>query len=127
MKCIQWLDDDSRFISGGWDGFVYMWTLNPEQTGRQDQKQSENIVFKYNIEKNKTIQFSCVANKPDEKNTLFCAGTDKSIKEIVFDKVNNQVENFSVDVGFNVSQMIQMFGGKAFIIGMAEDDKPGSI
>ena len=31
VRCLQWLDDDSGFISGGWDGNVYTWKLIPNK------------------------------------------------------------------------------------------------
>jgi WD40 repeat protein len=30
VRCVQWLDDDSGFISGGWDGSIYMWKLKED-------------------------------------------------------------------------------------------------
>ena len=35
VRCLHWMDDDSGFISGGWDGFVYCWNL---YTDKNDKK-----------------------------------------------------------------------------------------
>jgi len=36
VSCLHWLDDDSGFISGGWDGYVYTWTLMTDKRNDQE-------------------------------------------------------------------------------------------
>lgn len=120
MRCIQWLDDDSGFISGGWDGAVCQWNLHPKQGDPKDGQEKEpNPQYKFSL---KNVNFSCVANKPDIKNTFYAVGTDKSIKEI-----ENGKEKLRFEAGVNISQLVTMHGARAFFAGVAEDDKPGSI
>jgi WD40 repeat protein len=120
VRCIQWLDDDSGFISGGWDGAVIMWKLHPDQSaGKDGQEKEANPIQRYNL---KNVNFSCVANKPDDKKTFYAVGTDKSIKEITDGK-----ERMRYEAGVNISQLVVMHGARAFFAGIAEDDKPGSI
>ena len=120
VRCIQWLDDDSGFISGGWDGAVCMWKLHPDQGNEKNGVDREaNPYQKYSL---KNVNFSCVANKPDSKTTFYAVGTDKSIKEI-----ENGKEKLRFEAGLNISQLVLMHGARAFFAGIAEDDKPGSI
>jgi chromosome segregation ATPase len=120
VRCIQWLDDDSGFISGGWDGAVCQWNLHPKQADPKDgQEKESNPQYKFSL---KNVNFSCVANKPDMKTTFYAVGTDKSIKEI-----ENGKEKLRFEAGVNISQLVTMNGARAFFAGVAEDDKPGSI
>jgi len=120
VRCIQWLDDDSGFISGGWDGAVIMWKLHPEAAiGKDGADKETNPIQRYTL---KNVNFSCVANKPDSKSTFYAVGTDKSIKEIEGGK-----EKLRYEAGVNISQLVLMHGARAFFAGIAEDDKPGSI
>ena len=38
VKCIQWLDDDSGFISAGFDASIFLWKLHNDYTLSKDQK-----------------------------------------------------------------------------------------
>ncbi len=78
VKCIQWLDDDSGFISGGYDANIFLWKLHVDPIQSREQKET-NPVFEY---KQKNVIFSCVAYKPDTKYSIYAVGTDKSLKEI---------------------------------------------
>jgi WD40 repeat protein len=121
VRCIQWLDDDSGFISGGWDGAVIMWKLHIDQSSGKDgsHDKESNPIQKFTL---KNVNFSCVANKPDSKSTFYAVGTDKSIKEI-----ENGREKMRYEAGVNISQLVLMHGARGFFAGVAEDDKPGSI
>ncbi len=96
VRCIQWLDDDSGFISGGWDGAVCMWKLHPDLGNEKNGVDREaNPYQKYSL---KNVNFSCVANKPDSKTIFYAVGTDKSIKEI-----ENGKEKLRYEAGLNIS------------------------
>ena len=36
VRCLHWLDDDSGFISGGWDGNVFVWKLQLDPNDPKD-------------------------------------------------------------------------------------------
>lgn len=36
VRCLHWFDDDSGFISGGWDGNVYTWNLYLDKKDPKD-------------------------------------------------------------------------------------------
>lgn len=36
VRCLHWLDDDSGFISGGWDGNVYTWKLKIDKKNEKE-------------------------------------------------------------------------------------------
>ena len=75
VRCLHWLDDDSGFISGGWDGNVFTWKLILDPSDSKDQNPQSRFTIK-------NFNFSCVANKPDSKQILYAAGIDKTIKMI---------------------------------------------
>ena len=121
VKCIKWFDDDSGFISGGWDGFVNYQKLYKDDVGQYHQK---------------NMQFTCVANKPDSKEICYVAANDKSVREVFvgFDRnEKNQDKNktskctLQYDAGVNISQLVLLNGARALIAGVHENDKPGSI
>ena len=68
VRCIKWYDDDSGFISGGWNLF-------------SDKKDPNDVNPKppYSL---KNQQFASVANKPDSKTIAYVAGVDKTIRTI---------------------------------------------
>lgn len=123
VSCLHWLDDDSGFISGGWDGYVYTWKL---QTDKRNDQELNNPRYPFAL---KNFQFACVANnrtasidKPEAKTVVFASGIDKTIK-----KIEQGVEVQRYDAGANISQIQLMRGGRAIFAGIAENDRPGSI
>ena len=122
--CIQWFDDDSGFVSGGWDGSVFIWRLHADQNLGKDGQQKEGVPDPNPIGfKRKNVNFSSVAIKPDSKTTVYAVGNDKSIKEIEKD-----TEKFPrYEAGVDISQICLMHGARAFFAGVAEGSKPGSI
>jgi WD40 repeat protein len=40
VRCLHWLDDDSGFISGGWDGNVFTWKLNLSDDAKDENPKS---------------------------------------------------------------------------------------
>ena len=115
VRCLHWFDDDSGFISGGWDGNVFCWKL---YTDKKDPK-DENPQFHYKL---KNFQFTCVANQPDSKSVIYAASSDKTIKTISGGNLQTTYET-----GVNISQIKLLNGGRAMFAGVAENDRPGSI
>lgn len=115
VRCLHWFDDDSGFISGGWDGNVFCWKLYTDKKDPND----ENPQYIYSL---KNFQFACVANQPDSKSVVYAAGIDKTIKTIVAGNINTTYE-----AGVNISQIQLLNGGRALFAGVAENDRPGSI
>ena len=76
VRCLHWFDDDSGFISGGWDGNVFCWDLFPNKS---EDKEVDGPYMIYSL---KNFQFACVANHPDSKTKIYAAGIDKTIKTI---------------------------------------------
>jgi WD40 repeat protein len=77
VRCLHWFDDDSGFISGGWDGNVFCWDLFPDKS-----REDKEVDGPYMIYSLKNFQFACVANHPDSKTKIYAAGIDKTIKTI---------------------------------------------
>jgi len=115
VRCIHWFDDDSGFISGGWDGNVFTWKLYTDKTDVQDQNPKSAFTIK-------NFQFASVANKPDSKSIIFATGVDKTIKVI-----ENNKPILTYEAGVNLSQIQILHGGRALFAGVAENDRPGSI
>ena len=110
VRCISWFEDDSGFVSAGWDGNIFVWKL----------KNSQGPEFEY---ARKGTNFSSVVGTGEPSaNLIYAVGTDKSIKEI-----ENGKEKTRFEGGQNISQIALMHGGRALFAGLADDDKPGSI
>lgn len=45
VRCLHWFDDDSGFISGGWDGNVFCWKLYTDKKDPND----ENPQYIYSL------------------------------------------------------------------------------
>lgn len=45
VRCLHWFDDDSGFISGGWDGHVFTHKLYLDPINKED----TNITSKFTI------------------------------------------------------------------------------
>jgi WD40 repeat protein len=115
VKSIYWQDDDSGFISGGWDGNVFVWKLFTDPYNPKDQ----NRVHMYYI---KNFQFVSVTNKPEHKSVVYGAANDKTIKMIDH---GHLVMNY--EAGQMINQIQLLHGGRAIFAGLGENDKPGSI
>lgn len=75
IKCIAWLEDDSGFVSSGWDTNVYVWKLN---SGSTDNK----FVWEYKI---KSVNFTCLtAYKPEgeKKPLIYATDTTRCLREL---------------------------------------------
>ena len=115
VRCIHWFDDDSGFLSGGWDGYVYYWNLYSDPNNPKDVNPRLNYYHK-------NYQFTSVVNKPDSKSIVYSSGMDKTIKVIDKGKLV-----LTYEAGLNISQICIMHGGRAMFAGVAEGSKPGSI
>lgn len=96
VRCLHWFDDDSGFISGGWDGNVFTHRLYSDPNKKDEGNQS-TVMSKFNI---KNFQFACVINKPESTEVLFATGQDKSIKMI---QKGKEIERY--EAGSNISQI----------------------
>ena len=73
IRSISWLEDDTGFISSGWDASIYFWKLNNQEP-----------LWVY---KKKNVEFTCVtsfkAEGPQEYDPyIYVSGTDRSIREL---------------------------------------------
>jgi len=90
VKRISWLDDDSGFVSCGWDQTVYLWKLalaknqddNQHSIANEDKtKKLTNPVWEYRL---KNVDFTSVKTyrKQGEENpSFYITGSDKSLRE----------------------------------------------
>ena len=81
VRCISWFEDDSGFVSAGWDGKIFTWDI-------MDNSKTESE-FKL-----KGTNFSSVVKVPDKK-TIYEVGTDKCLREISYEA--QQDKNAPVD------------------------------
>jgi WD40 repeat protein len=93
VRCLHWFDDDSGFISGGWDGNVFSWKLYTDKKEPKDVNPKSQFTIK-------NFQFACVANKPDSKSIVYAAGIDKTIKRIEDGNLT-----LTYEAGANISQI----------------------
>lgn len=118
IRSIAWLEDDTGFISSGWDAAVYVWKLN----------QKENTpIWEYKM---KSVNFTCVTTfKPEgtTKPLIYATGTDKTIRELI--EGNNQIgkESLRYEQQVVLSQIGLMHNRRALFCGVSEQNKPGSI
>lgn len=146
VRCISWAEDDSYFVSAGWDGRIYVWNIKNNQKPE------------YYFE-SKGTNFSCVAIAPNispavsegrsaVKEVIFSVGTDKTVREIIYktkeDKAETSVsaiisteketkfpletkEKMRYESYSNYSQIALLNGARGLIVGTADDDRPGMI
>ena len=127
IRKISWLQDDTGFISIGWDSAVYGWKLD---------KQEPEWTYK-----KKNCEFTCVTSFKNEGGTtadlqpyIYVTGTDKSIHElkgINKSKGEGQIPEAKVinryEQSVNLSQIVLMHNRRAFFTCIDEKDRPGSI
>jgi cilia- and flagella-associated protein 57 len=134
VRCISWAEDDSYFVSAGWDGRIYVWNIK------------NNSKPEYYFD-SKGTNFSCVAKAPG-MNSVFAVGTDKTVREISY-KMKEEKNETSVSAMIateketkypletkektryesyiNYSQICLLNNGRGVIVGTADDDRPGMI
>lgn len=138
VKSISWLEDDTGFVSCGWDQNVILWKLYPDPT--KDEKADSHVVW--NFSKMKNCSFNCVAiyrptmEKDDDfEPVVYASCSDKSIREIktYADKKDqpshrNWRESGRYEDQTTIfSQVLTSFQRKFMVAGVAEPDKPASI
>lgn len=109
VRCISWYEDDTGFVSAGWDGNIFSWNLKDNNTPETDP-------FKH-----KGTNFSNVVKVADQ-NVIYAVGTDKTIKEI-----GEKGQQKLYEAGITISQIALMHGGRVLIAGTADDDRPGAV
>jgi len=76
IRCIAWLDDDSGFVSSGWDASIYVWKLS---NGTEDNK----ATWEYKI---KGVNFTCLTTyKPEQagsKHLIYATDTLRCLREL---------------------------------------------
>lgn len=130
VKCIQWLDDDTGFVSAGMDGAIFVWKLyldsfwplsasDKSSVDRLDKIRQVNPVFRFDY---KYGRFSDIAVKTDSKTCIYAVTEDQMIKEIERGKEVLRYEASNV-----FSSLASMLGSKLFFAGVADPEKPGPI
>lgn len=81
IRKISWLQDDTGFISIGWDSALYFWKLDDPEPKWMYRK--------------KNVEFTCVtsfkADGPNEQEPyVYVSGTDKTIRELKGTKSKNE-------------------------------------
>lgn len=135
VRCVSWFEDDSGFVSAGWDGKIYVWNIKNNQKPE------------YFFE-SKGTNFNWVCKAPNLQ-TIYAVGTDKTVREISYkikeEKSENSVsaiistenkeskfpiesrETTRYESFINYSQVSLLNGGRGVVIGTADDDRPGMI
>jgi len=108
VKCIDWFEDDTGFVSGGWDGSILVCSL----------KDNKAPLYRFNV---KSLQFNSVVKVP-EVDMVYAVGNDKTIKQITKGELTLNYES-----GVKFNELALYYGGRAIFAGMSEEDKPGSI
>jgi WD40 repeat protein len=44
VQCVSWLDDDSGFISSGWDSSMYLWKLALAKPKEENEEQNSKTI-----------------------------------------------------------------------------------
>lgn len=135
VRRISWLDDDSGFISCGWDQTVYLWKLalaknkedNEKSSGIDDKtKKLSNPVWEYRL---KNVDFTCVKTYREigqENPSFYITGSDKSLRE--FSGPENAIkERYRLEQQQALSDLAIMRKRQAIFVGLNESSKPGSI
>jgi hypothetical protein len=67
IRCITWFEDDSGFVSSGWDASIYVWKLN-------NQQEDNKYVWEYKV---KGVNFTSLTTyKPDSAKDSIIYATD---------------------------------------------------
>ena len=116
IRSITWFQDDTGFVSSGFDQTINYWNLNPKE-GKKNPQWSLTVP---------NSDFTCLlVHKPDgdkSEPSVFATCQDKSIREI---KEGTEICKFEQSV--NLNQIEMMYNGRAFFTGVNETNKPGSV
>lgn len=134
VKSISWLEDDTGFVSCGWDCSIFLWKLLHDVDTPEN---PSDPVWEFRLKNNTG---NCVAiYRPDDVEShfqpvVYATSTDKTIRELktlvqgsgetVQLKVKES-QRFEEQTTF--SQVLCSFQRKFLICGTAEQDKPSSI
>ena len=135
VRCISWFEDDSGFISAGWDGKINVWNiknnLRPEYyfewkgTNFSWVFKMQNSQSLYAVGTDKAIReisYKAKEEKSDSAGSTIIASDNKEIKYPLESKENVRYESF-----INYSQVALLNGGRGIILGTADDDLPGMV
>lgn len=140
IKSISWLEDDTGFVTCGWDSSIYLWKLFQdkqidEQGGASVDSKVGQPVWEY---KRLNNTFNCVAiYRPEGEDcepVVYATCTDKSIREIKTIAVKSgesatlkAKESGRYEEGTNYNQVLTSFQRKFLVAGVSDQDKPASI
>ena len=113
IRSISWLDDDTGFVSSGWDATIFMWKLS-----------QQTAVWEHKV---KNVNYTCVTSYKQEGektggHLVYATGTDKTIREL-----DGKVEKLRYEQPCALSQAVLMHNRRAIFTGVAEQNKPGSV
>jgi WD40 repeat protein len=110
IRSIAWTHDDSGFVSAGWDGTVLEWQLyGPEPGYIQEFYQ-------------KGANFSSVDITGDGSHTIYCAGSDRILREVVGGNAVKQLE-----AATTIGHVRLTHTNSLLVAAVSEHGKPGSI
>jgi len=113
VRALTWKDDDTGFISCGFDGAVYEWRL-------KDGQREQDLDFVQ-----KSTSFSSVLVHPE--GNIFAVGGDRTLYEIVRNTGTNTQDKKKHEVGIDISQIAFARTKNTFFIGTSTEGRPGSI
>jgi WD40 repeat protein len=122
IRCIAWLDDDSGFVSSGWDASIYVWQL--KNNGGDDNR----YVWEYN---QKGVNFTCLTTYKQDaasKHTIYATDTLRCLREL---EQGDKEKITRFEQQTCLQQVVLMHGRRAIFGGVGggtqEQNKPGSI
>jgi WD40 repeat protein len=125
IRSICWLEDDSGFVSSGYDENVCLWKLNPER--------GESQLMYGKPFSDKSIDFTHVQvtkSDSDKFPTIYACGADKVIREIEARQDGNTIElhnKLKYEEHVQLSKLAFTSNRKYFFCGKIEKDMPGSV
>ena len=139
IKSISWLEDDTGFVSCGWDSSVYLWKLYQDpKTDDNDTSLSRIVqpVWEYKL-KNQTFN-SVAVFRPEAGDNInpvvYACATDRTIREIktlqggTTDAPTFKAkESARYEEGIVYNQILTSYQRKFLIVGTSEQDKPATI
>jgi len=139
VKCIEWLEDDSGFISTAKDNELFFWRLHPGTGDGVHNPLEANPVWKFSSRK-AVFNAVCVYRPEGNLPLIYTVASDKTIREVeqknistgggkfdVKDLVSTGQENVRYEESIMFSQLIASAHRKVFFAGIAESNRPGGI
>ena len=112
VRSIDWLENDTGFISCANDGNGYCWDMIKL---KEDGVRSADFDFNQ-----KGVQFSCLCNVPEKKFEFIIVGSDRKIYHVGESRSHVETDHM-------ISTVNILHNGKAFFAGVGEKNCPGSI